>query len=118
MALIEGKSFNNRKQAVEFLLRDLHLLLQPEVVEWFNYARIYFSESELEQKSEELVGRQVRKSFSRNAAWRKDTEYVVGPYYKVVTSSHPYYYDFTLNFYLVASVKVYWTKGYDKLSPS
>lgn len=116
MALIEGKSFNNRKQAVEFLLRDLHLLLQPEVVEWFNYARIYFSESELEQKSEELVGRQVRKSFSRNAVWRKDTEYIVGPYYKVVTSGHPYYYDFTLNLYLVASVKVYWTKGYDKLS--
>jgi len=68
MALIQGKSFNTRKQAVEFLLGDLHLLLQPEVVEWFNYARIYFSESELEQKSEELVGRQVRKNFSRNAA--------------------------------------------------
>ena len=116
MALIQGERFNNRKQAVEFLLRDLHLLLQPEVVEWFNYAPIYFSESELEEKSEELVGKQVRKNFSRNAEWRKDTEYIVGPYYKLVTSSPPYYYDFTLNFYLVASVKVYWTKGYDGFS--
>jgi len=116
MALIRGKSFNTRKQAVEFLLRDRHLLIKPEVVEWFSYARIYFSESELEEKSEELVGKQVRKSFSRNAEWLKDTEYVVAPYYKFVTSSHPYFYDFTLDLYLVASIEADWTKGYHKYS--
>jgi len=116
MALIRGKSFNTRKQAVEFLLRDRHLLIKPEVVEWFSYARIYFSESELEEKSEEVVGKQVRKSFSRNAEWLKDTEYVVVPYYKFVTSSHPYYYDFTLDLHLVASIEVDWTKGYHEYS--
>ncbi len=109
MALIRGKSFNTRKQAVEFLLRDRHLLLKPEVVEWFSYARIYFSESELEEKSEELVGKQVRKSFSRNAEWLKDTEYVVAPYYKFVTSGSPLFYDFTLALHLVASIEVDWS---------
>jgi hypothetical protein len=116
MALIKGKSFNTRKQAVEFLLRDRHLLIKPEVVEWFSSARIYFPESELEEKSEEVVGKQVRKSFSRNAEWLKDTEYVVAPYYKFVTSSYPYYYDFTLDLHLVASIEVTWIKGYNEYS--
>jgi len=112
MALIKGKSFSTRKQAVEFLLKDRHLLMRPEAVEWFSYARIYFSESELEEKSEEVIGKQVRKSFTRNAEWFKKTEYIVAPYYKFVTASHPYYYDFTLNLHLVASLEVDWTKGY------
>jgi hypothetical protein len=116
MALIKGKSFKTRNQAVEFLLRDRHLLIKPEVVEWFSYAWIYFSESELEEKSEELVGKQVRKSFTRNAEWLKETEYVVAPYYKFVTSSHPCYYDFTLDLHLVASIEVAWTKGYNEYS--
>jgi len=116
MALIKGKSFKTRKQAVEFLLKDRHLLVKPEVVEWFSYARIYFPESELEEKSEELIGKQVRKSFTRNAEWLKETEYVVVPYYKFVTSSHPYYYDFSLDLHLVASVEVDWTKGYQEYS--
>jgi len=116
MALIRGKSFNTRKQAVEFLLKDRHLLIKPEVVEWFSYARIYFSESDLEEKSEELVGKQVRKSFTRNAEWLKETEYVVAPYYKLVTSSHPCYYDFTLDLHLVASIEVDWSKGYNEYS--
>jgi hypothetical protein len=114
MALIKEKSFNTRKQAVEFLLKDRHLLLKPEVVEWFSYARIYFSESELEEKSEELVGKHVRKSFTRNAEWCKNAEYIVAPYYKFVTSSYPYYYDFSLDLHLVASVEVDWTKGYQE----
>jgi len=116
MALIRRKSFNTRKQAVEFLLKDRHLLIKPEVVEWFSYARIYLSESELEEKSEELVGKQVRKNFTRNAEWRKDTEYIVAPYYKFITSSPPYYYEFTLDLHLVASIKVDWTKGYHEYS--
>jgi hypothetical protein len=116
MALIKGKSFKTRKQAVEFLLKDRHLLIKPEVVEWFSYARIYFSESELEEKSEGFVGKQVRKSFSRNAEWLKETEYVVAPYYKFVTSSYPYYYDFGLDLHLVASVEVDWTEGYQEYS--
>jgi len=116
MALIKGKSFKTRKQAVEFLLKDHHLLVKPEVVEWFSYARIYFPESELEEKSEELIGKQVRKSFTRNAEWLKETEYVVAPYYKFVTSSHPYYYDFSLDLHLVVSVEVDWTKGYQEYS--
>ncbi len=116
MALIKGKSFKTRKQAVEFLLKDRHLLVKPEVVEWFSYARIYFPESGLEEKSEELIGKQVRKSFTRNAEWLKETEYVVAPYYKFVTSSHPYYYDFSLDLHLVASVEVDWTKGYQEYS--
>jgi len=116
MALIKGKSFKTRKQAVEFLLRDRHLLIKPEVVEWFSYARIYFSESELEEKSEELVGKQVRKSFTRNAEWLKETEYIVAPYYKFVTSSHPCYYDFSLDLHLVASIEVDWTKDYQEYS--
>ena len=116
MALIKGKSFTTRKQAVEFLLKDRHLLLKPEVVEWFSYARIYFSESELEEKSEELVGKQVRKSFTRNAEWLKETEYIVAPYYKFVTASHPYYYDFTLDLHLVASAEVDRTKSYQEYS--
>jgi len=107
MALIRGKSFKTRKQAVELLLKDRHLLIKPEVVEWFSYARIYFSESELEEKSEEVVGKQVRKSFTRNAEWLKDTEYIVAPYYKFVTSGCPYYYDFTLDLHLVASIEVW-----------
>ena len=113
MALIKGKSFKTRKQAVEFLLGDRHLLIKPEVVEWFSYARIYFSGSDLEEKSEELVGKQVRKSFSRNVEWFKDTEYIVAPYYNFVTSSHPYYYDFSLDLHLVASIEVDWIKGYN-----
>ena len=116
MALIRGKSFKTRKQAVELLLRDRHLLIKPEVVKWFSYARIYFSESELEEKSEELVGKQVRKSFSRNAEWLKETEYIVAPYYKFVTSSYPYYYDFSLDLHLVASIEVDWTGGYREYS--
>ncbi|MBA7659277.1 hypothetical protein ES703_67254 [subsurface metagenome] len=116
MALIKGKSFKTRKQAVEFLLRDRHLLIKPEVVEWFSYARIYFSESELEEKGKGLVDKQVRKSFTRNAEWLKETEYVVAPYYKFVTSGHPYYYDFTLDLHLVASIEVNWTRGYDEYS--
>jgi len=119
MALIRGESFNIRKQAVEFLLRDRHLLLKPEVVEWFNYARIYFPESELKEKSEELVGKQVRKSFPRNAECLKETEYVITPYYTFVTSSHSCYYDFTLDLYLVASIEVqHWSKGYHEYSVS
>jgi len=116
MALIKGKSFNTRKQAVEFLLKDRHLLIKPEVVEWFSYARIYFSETELEEKSEEVIGKQVRKGFTRNAEWLKETEYVVAPYYKFVTSSHPCYYDFTLDLHLVASIEVDWTKDYHRYS--
>jgi len=116
MALIRGKSFNTRKQAVEFLLRDRHLLIKPEVVEWFSYARIYLPESELEGKSEELVSKQVRKIFPRNAEWLKDTEYVVTPYYKFVSSSCPYYYDFSLDLHLVASIEVTWIKGYNEYS--
>jgi hypothetical protein len=116
MALIKEKGFNTRKQAVEFLLRDRHLLMKPEVVEWFSYARIYFSESELEEKSEELVGKQVRKSVYRSADWSGNKQYVVAPYYKFVTSSHPCYYDFTLDLHLVASVEVDWTKGYQEYS--
>ena len=116
MALIREKSFKTRKQAVEFLLKDRHLLLKPEVVEWFSYARIYFSESELEEKSEGLVGKQVRKGFTRNAEWLKETEYIVAPYYKFVTSSYPYYYDFGLDLHLVASIEVDWTKGYQEYS--
>ncbi len=116
MALIKGKSFKTRRQAVEFLLRDRHLLIKPEVVDWFSYAQICFSESGLEEKSEELVGKQVRKSFTRNAEWLKETEYIVAPYYKFVTSSYPYYYDFSLDLHLVASVEVDWTKGYQEYS--
>jgi len=116
MALIRGKTFNTRKQAVEFLLRDRHLLIKPEVVEWFRHARIYFSESELGEKSEELVGKQVRKNFTRNAEWLKETEYIVAPYYKFVTSSYPYYYDFTLDLHLVASIEVAWINGYNEYS--
>jgi len=116
MALIRGKTFNTRKQAVEFLLRDRHLLIKPEVVEWFRHARIYFSESELGEKSEELVGKQVRKSFARNAQWLKDTEYIITPYYRFVTSGCPYYYDFSLDLHLVASVEVAWIKGYQEYS--
>jgi len=112
VALIKGKSFNTRKQAVEFLLKDRHLLMRPEVVEWFSYAPICFSKSELEERSEELIGKQVRKSFPRGAEWFKETEYIAAPYYKFVTASHPYYYDFTLSLHLVASVEVDWTKGY------
>ena len=120
MALIKGKSFDTREQAVEFLLRDRHLLLKPEVVEWFSYARIYFSESELKEKSKELVGKQVRKNFPRNVECLRETEYVITPpYYKLVTSSHSRYYDFTLDLYLVASIEVqHWTKGYQEYSES
>ncbi|MBA7475688.1 hypothetical protein ES705_27141 [subsurface metagenome] len=107
MALIKGKSLNTKKQAVDFLLKDRHLLIRPEVVEWFSHARIHFSESELEEKSEEVVGKQVRKGFSRKAEWEKSKYYIVGPYYKFVTSQHPYFYDFTLNLYLVASIEVW-----------
>jgi hypothetical protein len=114
MALISGKSFNTRTQAVEFLLRDRHLLIKPEVVEWFSYARIHFSESELEEKSEELIGKQVRKNIYRSADWSGNKHYIVGPYYQFVTSRHPYYYDFTLDLYLVASIEVYWTKNYQE----
>jgi len=116
MALIKGKSFKTREQAVEFLLRDRHLLIKPEVVKWFSYARIYFSESELGQKSEELVGKQVRKSFPRDAEWLTEAEYVAAPYYKFVISSYPYYYDFSLDLHLVASIEVAWTRGYHDYS--
>jgi len=112
MALIREKSFNTRKQAIEFLLRDRHLLIKPEVVEWFSYARIHFSESELEEKSEELIGKQVRKNIYRSADWDGSKYYIVGPCYKFVTSRRPFHYDFTLNLYLVASLEVYWTKSY------
>jgi hypothetical protein len=116
MALIKGTSFKTRKQAVEFLLRDRHLLIKPEVVEWFSYARIYFSESELEEKSEEVVGKQVRKSVYRSADWSGNKQYVVAPYYKFVTSSHPCYYDFTLDLHLVASIEVDWAEDYQEYS--
>ncbi len=111
MALIRGKSPNTRKQAIDFLLKDRHLLIRPEVVEWFSYAQIHFSESELEEKSEELIGKQVRKHIYRSADWDGSKYYVVAPYYKFVTSQHPYFYDFVLNLYLVASLEVYYTKG-------
>jgi len=58
----------------------------------------------------------VRKSFPRNAEWLKKTEHIVAPCYKFVTSSHPYYYDFTLDLHLVASIEVNWTRGYDEYS--
>ncbi len=112
MALIRGKSLNTKKQAVDFLLRDRHLLIKPEVVEWFSYARIHFSQSELDEKSEELIGKQVRKNIYRSADWDGSKYYIVGPYYKFVTSRRPFHYDFTLNLYLVASLEVYWTKSY------
>jgi hypothetical protein len=108
MALVRGKSFKNRRGAVEFFLRDRHLVIKPEVVEWFSYARIYFSESELKEKSYELVSKQVTKNFGRNAGWSMMAEFVPAPYYKFVTSSYPYYYDFSLDLYLVASVEVWW----------
>ncbi len=111
MALIRGKSLNTKKQAIEFLLKDRHLLIRPEVVEWFSFAQIHFSESELEEKSEEFIGKEVRKSIYRSADWDGNNYYIVGPYYKFLTSRHPFYYDFTLNLYLVASLEVYWTKG-------
>ncbi|MBA7585967.1 hypothetical protein ES708_27961 [subsurface metagenome] len=112
MALIRGKTLNTRKQAIDFLLKDRHLLIRPEVVEWFSYARIHFSQSELEEKSEELIGKQVRKNIYRSADWDGSKYYIVGPYYKFVTSQRPYFYDFSLNLYLVASLEVYWTKSY------
>ena len=112
MAPIRDKSLNTRKQAVDLLLRDRHLLIRPEVVEWFSYARIHFSESELDEKSEELIGKQVRKNIYRSADWSGSNYYIVGPYYKFVTSRRPFHYDFTLNLYLVASLEVYWTKSY------
>ncbi|GAI68673.1 unnamed protein product, partial [marine sediment metagenome] len=113
MALIKGKSLNTEKQAVDFLLEDRHLLIRPEVVKWFRGARIHFSESELEEKSEELIGKEVRKHIYRSADWEDaDKYYIVGPYYKFVTSQRPYFYDFTLNLYLVASLEVYYTKNH------
>ena len=120
MTLIRGKSFSTRGQAVEFLLRDRHLLLKPEIVGWFDYARIYFSESELKEKSKELIAKQVRKSFPRNVECLKKTECVItAPYYRLVTSSHSCYYDFTLDLYLVASMEVqHWSKGYQEYSVS
>ena len=114
MALIRDKSFNTRKQAVELLLRDRHLLIKPEVVEWFSYARICLSESELKEKSEALVDKQVKKSFPRHAEWVKKVEYVVAPYYKFVTSSYPYYFDFSLHLNFIASVEVDWTEDSDE----
>ncbi|MBA7651782.1 hypothetical protein ES703_59604 [subsurface metagenome] len=111
MALIRGKNLNTKKQAVDFLLKDRHLLIRPEVVDWFKYAQIHFSESELEEKSEELIGKQVRKYIYRSADWEADNYYIPGPYYKFVTSQHPFHYAFTLNLYLVASLQVYWTKS-------
>ena len=111
MVLIKGKSFNSRKQAVDFLLKDRHLLIRPEVVEWFSYARIHFSQSELEEKSEGLIGKQVKKNIYRSADWNGSKYYIISPYYKFVTSGHPFHYDFTLNLYLVASLEVYYTKG-------
>lgn len=114
MALIRDKSFNTRKQAVELLLRDRHLLIKPEVVEWFSYARICLSESELKEKSEALVDKQVKKSFPRHAEWVKKVEYVVAPYYKFVTSSYPHFFDFSLHLNLIASVEVDWTEGSDE----
>ncbi len=108
MALIRQRSFTTKKQAVEFLLRDQHLLLKSEVAEWFDYARIHFSETELKEKSQDLIGKQVRKSYCRSAGWSGTWEYIVMPYYKFVTSSRPYYYDFNLHLYLVASIEVNW----------
>jgi hypothetical protein len=118
MPLISGKSCGTREEALQFLLRDRHLLLKPEVVEWFNYARIYFSESELQEKRKELIAKEVRKSFSRNVQCLKKAEYIIAaPYYKLVTSSHSCYYDFTLDLYLVASIEVeHWSKGYQEYS--
>ena len=110
MALIRQRSFTTRKQAVEFLIRDQHLLVQAEVAEWFGYARIHFSETELKEKSRDLIGKQVRKSYCRSADWSGTWEYIVMPYYKFVTSSRPYYYDFNLHLYLVASLEVDWVQ--------
>ncbi|MBA7672631.1 hypothetical protein ES703_80815 [subsurface metagenome] len=112
MALIRGKTLNTKKQAVDFLLKDRHLLIRPEVVDWFSYAWIHFSESELNEKSEELIGKEVRKHIYRSAEWGESKHYIVGPYYRFVTSRPPFYYDFTLNLYLVASLEVYWTKNH------
>jgi len=113
MSLIKGESLNTEKQAVDFLLKDRHLLIRPEVVKWFRGARIHFSESELEEKSEELIGKQVRKHIYRSADWEGESKhYVVAPYYRFVTSRRPFYFDFTLNLYLVASLEVYYTKNH------
>ena len=79
MALIRQRSFTTKKQAVEFLLRDQHLLLKSEVAEWFGYARIHFSETELKEKSQDLIGKQVRKSYCRSAGWSGTCEYIVMP---------------------------------------
>ena len=111
MPLIKGKTLNTKKQAVDFLLKDRHLIIRPEVVDWFSFAQIHFSESELEEKSEEFIGKEVRKSIYRSADWDGNNYYIVAPYYKFITSRHPYFYDFTLNLYLVASLEAYWTKG-------
>ncbi len=112
MALIRQKSFTTRKQAVEFLLRDQHLLMEPEVADWFSYARIHFPETELKEKSQDLIGKQVRRSYCPSAGWSGKWEYIVMPYYKFVTSGCPYYYDFNLHLYLVASIEVDWVQRY------
>lgn len=108
MALIRQRGFTTRRQAVEFLLRDQHLLLKSEVAEWFGYAQINFSETELKEKSQDLIGNQVRKNYCHSAGWSGTWEYIVMPYYKFVTSGCPYYYDFNLHLYLVASLEVDW----------
>lgn len=110
MALIRNKSFRTRRQAVELLLRDCHLLIRPEVADWFSYGRIYFPESELKEKSESLVDKQVSKIFGRRAEWYIHTEYIIAPYYRFVTSGCPHYFDFNLHLNHVSSVKVYWTE--------
>ena len=92
------------------LLRDCHLLIRPEVADWFSYGRIYFPESELKEKSESLVDKQVSKIFGRRAEWYIHTEYIIAPYYRFVTSGCPHYFDFNLHLNHVSSVKVYWTE--------
>lgn len=108
MALIRGRSLRTRRQVVEFLLRDLHLTLAPEVVEWFNYIKNLFPKSELKAKSIDLIDKAVKKEFHRQAGWNNGEWYNPGiPYIKLVSSGLPYF-DFSIDLYLVASIDVAW----------
>ena len=110
MTLIRNRSFSNRRQAVEFLLRDQQIRVRPEVADWFSYARFYFSLSELEEKSQKLIAKQVRGIYPYDADYLSTLEYITVPYYKFVTSGLPNYYDFSIDLCLLASVEVEWTR--------
>lgn len=108
MTLLKNLDFSTRRQAVEFLLRDLHMLIRPEVADWFRYIQNCFSQSELEEKGQQLVAREVRKNYPRGAEWFPEPEYIVAPFYKFLTTGPLYCYDFSLSLYLVAPADVEW----------